>query len=819
MPYQHDDNYAMYMECIGKISASIEDSDISNFIILGDFNSAVDTPFESELLEFCSSYDLSISDYDRYGRDSGQFTYVSDAHSTTSWLDHIICSHDVKCKMTAIEILDKLPSSDHLPLQAAMDVDFNCVFNCIDVSACPKDKIGYNWSQCTPDDLEKYYCSTYDVFSDIYVKPGIKCDDTNCQLSSHRSDIDCLYKNICDALDSASKDCIPSSKVDYYKEHIVPGFNEHVKELHTFARHDYITWKSAGKPRFGEICFSMNQSRLRFKSALKFCQHNESQMRADALARSMMNNDMNAFWKDVKKNTNSNVSLATNIDGSVGDTDIAEMWKCHYKSLLNSVKNDEFKNSVKSDINQQHPNSIIITPFNVLDALKNIKCGKSCGVDGISAEHFVFAHSRIHVLLSLLFSAFITHGHLPDMFMKTAIVPIIKNKTGNTSDKNNYRPIALVTAASKIFELCLSVILEDYLITHDQQFGFKRKHSTDLCIFTVKSVTKYYTKENSPVYTCFLDASKAFDKINHYILFRKLLDRKTPIVLVRILLFWYTNQTMCVKWGSCISRYFYVSNGVRQGGILSPKLYSVYIDDLSDYLVKSQIGCHIDSLCVNHVMYADDICLMAPSPAALQKLINNCYDYSRQNNISFNSSKSFCMVFKPRLYKLSSPSLYMSTEKLEYTNSTKYLGFTFSSDKKDDKDMLRQLRILYTKSNRILRLFNCCSIDVKLALFRSYCACFYCPYLWTHYKKSTHSKLRVAFNNVYRRILKLPPRSSASTMYTVNHIDSFEVLVRKRVAGFIERLKDSNNSIIFCIDNSWKMKFDIWDPWIKLLFK
>ena len=71
----------------------------------------------------------------------------------------------------------------------------------------------------------------------------------------------------------------------------------------------------------------------------------------------------------------------------------------------------------------------------------------------------------------------------------------------------------MVTAASKIFELCLSIMLEDYLVTHDQQFGFKRKHSTDLCIFTVKSVTKYYTQDNSPVFTCFLDASKAFDKI------------------------------------------------------------------------------------------------------------------------------------------------------------------------------------------------------------------------------------------------------------------------------------------------------------------
>ena len=72
--------------------------------------------------------------------------------------------------------------------------------------------------------------------------------------------------------------------------------------------------------------------------------------------------------------------------------------------------------------------------------------------------------------------------------MKTALVPIIKNKTGDTSDKNNYRPIALVTAASKKFLICILEVLEMYLITHDHQFGFKSKHSTDMCIFTVKSI-------------------------------------------------------------------------------------------------------------------------------------------------------------------------------------------------------------------------------------------------------------------------------------------------------------------------------------------
>ena len=131
----------------------------------------------------------------------------------------------------------------------------------------------------------------------------------------------------------------------------------------------------------------------------------------------MMNNDMTGFWKDVHKITNSKVPLATKV---------AEMRKCHYTSLLNSVENKNCKKSVMLDINKQIKNSITITPFNILDALKNINCGKSSGIDGISAEHFVFAHSRIHVLLSLFFSAFVMHGYLPSMFMKTAIVIIIK---------------------------------------------------------------------------------------------------------------------------------------------------------------------------------------------------------------------------------------------------------------------------------------------------------------------------------------------------------------------------------------------------------
>ena len=83
--------------------------------------------------------------------------------------------------------------------------------------------------------------------------------------------------------------------------------------------------------------------------------------------------------------------------------------------------------------------------------IKSTMTGKSCGVDGPAAEHFIHASPIIHVYLSFLFICFITHGYLQDDF----IVPIIKNITGDSSDKGNHISIALVTVCSKIFEICL----------------------------------------------------------------------------------------------------------------------------------------------------------------------------------------------------------------------------------------------------------------------------------------------------------------------------------------------------------------------------
>ena len=91
----------------------------------------------------------------------------------------------------------------------------------------------------------------------------------------------------------------------------------------------------------------------------------------------------------------------------------------------------------------------------ITNLCKYLKGGKASDVDGLAAEHFLYADRHMYVYLSLLFNSFMYHSYLLAEFMKTAIVPIIKCKAGNSSDRNNYRPIALVIACSKIFEFCL----------------------------------------------------------------------------------------------------------------------------------------------------------------------------------------------------------------------------------------------------------------------------------------------------------------------------------------------------------------------------
>ena len=413
----------------------------------------------------------------------------------------------------------------------------------------------------------------------------------------------------------------------------------------------------------------------------------------------------------------------------------------------------------------------------------------------------------------------LTHGYVADDLVKVVLVPIVKSKTGDVTSKDNYRPIALACVISKVFELLLIELSADKLESDDHQFAFKAEHSTDTCIFVFKQVVEYYNRNGSPVYACFLDASKAFDRVNHWTLYKKLIEKRTPLIVVRVLMSWYSAQRFLVRWGRSYSYDFKVTNGVRQGGVMSPLLYNIYNDRLNVQLSSSKYGCEMNNTKLNNLSYADDMVLLAPSVTGLQNLIHICEEYAAEHDTIYNTKKSICMMFCPQKRKFKSkPSTKLLGRNLEYVQEVTYLGHVISADLKDESDIRRQYRSLCVRANMLSRRFGRCSDMVKSHLFRSYCISMYCAALWSNYSQKSIKSLQVCYNNALRMLLGRPRYCSASDMFVKAGLPSFYEYLRKSVYGFMQRINKSKNLLISCVTDGVMQDSKMWSKWNELLY-
>ena len=166
------------------------------------------------------------------------------------------------------------------------------------------------------------------------------------------------------------------------------------------------------------------------------------------------------------------------------------------------------------------------------------------------------------------------------MMMMIDVIPIPKKRNGNMADSENFRGIALSSVFGKTFDNVILHKYHDNLDTSDLQFGFKQQSSTNMCTMVLKETIAYYSSHHSSVFCTFLDASKAFDRVNFCKLFRLLIKRGLPACIVRTLINMYTGHLIRVSWAGVMSNYFTALNGVKQGGVVSPILFCIYIDDL-----------------------------------------------------------------------------------------------------------------------------------------------------------------------------------------------------------------------------------------------
>jgi len=190
------------------------------------------------------------------------------------------------------------------------------------------------------------------------------------------------------------------------------------------------------------------------------------------------------------------------------------MWRKHFSALLNSSKNCGIGNFVHQNIishgNFEGIDELMCNSFKIKSLLHKLPLNGAAGKDDIFAEHIFYADSSVCNHLSSLFNVCLMRGKIPQECMQTVIVPICKNKNGNISDAGNYRPVSLATIIFKLFEHYILSCISPLLATTDNQFGFKPKYGTDMCIFLLKQTVPYYVNQDTPVFSAFLDASKAW---------------------------------------------------------------------------------------------------------------------------------------------------------------------------------------------------------------------------------------------------------------------------------------------------------------------
>jgi hypothetical protein len=201
----------------------------------------------------------------------------------------------------------------------------------------------------------------------------------------------------------------------------------------------------------------------------------------------------------------------------------------------------------------------------------------------------------------------------------------------------------------------------------------------------LKETIAYYVQNQSPVFCTFLDASKAFDRINYCKLFKLLMKRKLPAYIIRVLANLYTNNLVRVSWCGVASDYFCAVNGVKQGAVLSPILFCVYIDDLLLLLAKEDIGCHIGPHFVGALAYADDIVLIAPTATAMRKLLAICEGYAQEYCISFNALKSKCLAVLPKSRRIIFENVHdcvfaIAGRPINFVKSFAHLGHQISAE-------------------------------------------------------------------------------------------------------------------------------------------
>jgi len=765
---------------LSRISMYCDKSDYSSILIGGDFNC---DPLRHkrkflELKDVCNINSLVMIDVKLLPKNT--YTFHNNLNTAMSWIDHFAVTESLSNDCD-VQITPATPS-DHGILTVTLKVK-TATFPNRSYVYTPR----FNWSSASQAQLEAYSRRSEILLNNIKVRDLIES-----------SKIEETYNMLCESLRQSEVEAV--TRITNTNSNI-PGWNKYVSQLYNNYKHAYLTWRQNCDY---ETLNQLNICKKVFKAELRKIVRNRKKIVSDLIASSCFEKDFGLFWRRVKNSSPKPYNSVTNILGNANGKDkILKQWESYYSEHFKSNRNiHDLKQINSTDFEE-------FTIDEVTEACKNLKKNKSRGPDDICIENILYSHNSVYLVVMKILNAIIKTSYIPKALTEVMIKPILKKKGLDGTNINNYRPIALATIMSKLLEHLILGRTLPYLVTTENQFGYKQKVGTEMAVFSLKEIINYYVNKNTPAYVLYLDATKAFDKVDHRILIQKLIKRNVPHWCINLLISWLDTQSFGVMWDSLKSDFFDVRRGVRQGGVMSGYLFAIYFDDLSIMLSNTGYGARYNTKIVNHIIYADDLCIITTTLNAMEALLEICTTYAKSHKLEFNHVKTKIQCFTPKYMFPVKDLIYIKhfDQMLRHSNEVTYLGCEIGSCVKkgavricDKAEIRKRVGELYKNANMIRSRFSSCSESVKIKLFSTYFSSIYCCSLWNLKINSSHV-MRIAHNDALRLIFGLPRYTSAKTAFVNLGLNNIDYVLRNSIYSLMRRNDESSNGIITNIAN------------------
>ena len=439
--------------------------------------------------------------------------------------------------------------------------------------------------------------------------------------------------------------------------------------------------------------------------------------------------------------------LTNGSDGSMeslSDTTIRGLFR-HFEDLNKpNVSSADYEPNA-SDSSCVSLNDNPISGYEISQCIKKLKRNKAHGYDMVLNEFIIATKDIFLPVYRVLFNLIMYTGIFPSKWCIGVIKPIYKKK-GSIDDPDSYRPITLVSCFCKLFTSVINARLELYVqqngIVGVEQAGFRRGFSTIDHVFALQNIIQFYTSLGRRLYCCFVDYKKAFDTVDRCLLLKKLIDIGVDNRLVRIIFNMYKDAKSMVQCGQVVSKPFVCGVGLRQGEVLSPLLFAIYLYDLNSYFAQRLEGltflrdvanlhfgrADLDVLCSLFVLlYADDTVVMAETADDLNISLNKLADYCEEWKLEINADKTKIVIFSRGKVRIH-PNFHIGNNNIDVVDSYRYLGIVLSYNGKYSVaikhlcsaasgamySVLAKMSTLHLDVDTVLHLFNTCVKPVML---------------------------------------------------------------------------------------------------------